>query len=105
MVRAVGKPNSLDRALALIGKKYNLLILDSMLENRGRRRFNQLLRDIPSINPRSLSMRLKELEQNRLISKSLVLGAPVKTEYVLTDKAEELRPVVSKLKSWVQKHP
>ena len=104
MVKRVESVNLLDKALSRIGKKYDLLILDVMAENKSRRRFNELLHDIPLANPRILSMRLKELERNGLISKSIVLGTPVKTEYVLTQKAEDLLPVLSKLKNWAQKY-
>lgn len=94
----------LQKALQLVGKKYALLIIDSLMRNRGKRRFNQILQDIPSSNPRILSIRLKELERSHLISKSLVLGTPVKTEYSLTDKAQELAEILESLKAWSQKH-
>lgn len=102
-MKAVEKANFLERALQLVGKKYNLLILDCLMQNKSKRRFNQLLGDIPSINPRILSMRLKELEKSGLVSKSLVLGTPVKTEYHLSDRAEELAGIIENLKSWAQK--
>ena len=104
MPKASEKVDFLENALHLVGKKYDLLIIDSLMRNKGKRRFNQLLNDIPSSNPRILSIRLKELERNHLVAKSLVLGTPVKTEYSLTEKAEELGEIVEKLKSWVQKH-
>ena len=103
MSKPVEKANFLEKALQAVGKKYDLLILDSLMQNKGKRRFNQLLSDIPSINPRILSMRLKDLEKNGLISKSLVLGTPVKTEYNLAEKAEELAGVIESLKQWAVK--
>ncbi|MDO8646922.1 MAG: helix-turn-helix domain-containing protein [Candidatus Diapherotrites archaeon] len=102
MAKTLEKANSLERALQLVGKKYNLLILDSLMQNRGKRRFNQLLSDVPTLNPRILSMRLKDLEKGGLLNKSLVLGTPVKTEYHLTDKAEKLENIIQNLKEWVQ---
>ena len=104
MVKAIEKTNSLEKAVKLVGKKYDLLILDALLQGRRKRRFNQLLKDIPAINPRILSMRLKELEKNGLVVKSIVLGTPVKTEYSLTEKAEELVEIIEKLKLWVERH-
>ena len=102
-LKTVENVGFLQKALLLVGKKYNLLILDSLLQNKSKRRFNQLLKDIPNINPRILSIRLKELEKSGLLSKSLVLGTPVKTEYHLSDKAEELAGIIENLKAWVQK--
>ncbi|MFA5357844.1 MAG: helix-turn-helix domain-containing protein [archaeon] len=104
MAKVMEKTNSLEKALKLIGKKYDLLILDALLQGRRKRRFNQLLKDIPNINPRILSMRLKELEKNNLVVKSIVLGTPVKTEYSLTEKAEELVEIIEKIKQWVDKN-
>jgi len=98
------KTNFLEKALKLVGKKFDLLIIDSLASNKGKRRFNQMLKDIPSSNPRMLSLRLKELERNGLVTKSLVLGTPVKTEYALTERAEELAEITSKLKLWAEKH-
>jgi len=103
-LKTVENPGFLQKALQLVGKKYNLLILDSLLQNKNKRRFNQLLNDIPSLNPRILSMRLKELEKSGLLSKSLVLGTPVKTEYSLSEKAEELAGIIESLKAWAQKN-
>jgi len=98
------KVNSLEKALLLVGKKFDFLIVDSIARNKNRARFNQLLSDLPSINPRILSMRLKAMEQNKLVEKHLIIGTPVKTEYSLTPKAEELLSIISELKKWAEKH-
>lgn len=103
MVKVVEKTNPLEKAVHLVGKKYDLLILDSLHSHNKRSGFNQVLKDIPSINPRILSMRLKSLEASKLISKNLILGTPVKTEYALTSKAEELVEIIEKLKNWALK--
>ena len=102
MHKVFEKENFLEKALLLVGKKYDLLIIDSFLQNRSKRRFNQLLDDIPGINPRILSMRLKELERNRLLTKNLVFGTPVRTIYHLTDKAESLEKLILELKDWAK---
>jgi DNA-binding HxlR family transcriptional regulator len=104
MSKIAEKINPLDKALKLVGKKHDLLILDSIYRNNKRSGFNQILKDIPSMNPRILSIRLKNFESNKLITKSLVLGTPVKTEYTLTPKAEELFEIIEKLKTWAEKH-
>lgn len=104
MVKPIEKTNPLNKALDLVGKKYDLLILDSMMRRNKRSGFNQLLKEIPKANPRILSMRLKDMESNKLITKNLILGTPVKTEYALTPKAEELVEIIEKLKTWAEKH-
>lgn len=90
----------LENALLIVGKKFDLQIVDSINKNGNKARFNQIARDIPSINPRILSMRLKDLEKNKLIEKHLILGTPVKTEYSLSKKALPLIEIINKLKIW-----
>jgi len=102
MIKTAEKTEPLEKALETVAKKHNLSILNCFLQNRGKRRFNQLLHDVPHANPRILSIRLKELEKAGLLNKSLVLGTPVKTEYHLTDKAEELSDIIERLKVWAQ---
>ena len=104
MGKTVEKTHPLEKALKLAGKKFDLLIVDSIASNKGRARFNHILRDVPSMNPRILSMRLKDLEKNGIVTKALVLGTPVKTEYALTEKAEPLVEIISLLKQWAEKH-
>ncbi|MEI7961710.1 MAG: helix-turn-helix domain-containing protein [archaeon] len=104
MSKVAEKINPLEKAMKLVGKKYDLLILDSLMKNNKRAGFNQLLKSVQSLNPRILSIRLKTLESNKLVTKNLVLGTPVKTEYALTAKAEELIEIIDKLKAWADKH-
>ncbi|NMA44595.1 MAG: helix-turn-helix transcriptional regulator [Candidatus Diapherotrites archaeon] len=99
-MRTVRETQPLDNALMIIGKKFDLQIIDSINKNGDKARFNQIKKDIPSINPRILSMRLKELERNKVIEKHLILGTPVKTEYSLTKKATPLIDIIDKLKNW-----
>ncbi len=96
------KINDLEVALGQMGKKFDLLIIKSISKNKGRIGFNQLLKDIPSLNPRTLSTRLKDLEQNKIITKALIIGTPVKTEYALTEKGKKLIPLIKQIEEWVK---
>jgi DNA-binding HxlR family transcriptional regulator len=96
------KVSDLEKALELVGKKYNLLIIDSILRHQNRAGFNQISSNISSINQVTLSTRLKELEQNNLVKKSLIMGTPVRTEYSLTTKAKKLTPIIKDLKKWAK---
>jgi len=64
--------------------------------------FNQILNDNVSINPRTLSTRLKDHEKNKIITKSLIIGTPVKTEYALTEKGKKLTPIIKLIEEWVK---
>jgi DNA-binding HxlR family transcriptional regulator len=92
----------LSKALSLVGQKFVLEIIDSIASNNNKTGFNSILKSIPEANPRIISIRLKSLEANKLVSKSIVLGYPIKTEYSLTPKALKLEEIISKLKDWVQ---
>ncbi len=94
------KMSNLEKSLCLIGKKFDLLIIDSIARHQNRAGFNQIASDISSINPRTLSVRLKELEKNGLVKKALIMGTPVRTEYSLTTKAKKLLPIIKQLKDW-----
>lgn len=47
-------------------------------------------------------MRLKDFEKNGLLSKSIILGTPVKTEYALTKKSKDLIEIIEKLDNWAK---
>jgi DNA-binding HxlR family transcriptional regulator len=96
------KINDLEIALNQIGKKFDLLIIKSLSKNKDRLGFNQLLKDTISLNPRTLSTRLKDLEANKIITKSLIMGTPVKTEYALTPKGKKLVPIIKQLEEWAK---
>ncbi|MCX6803498.1 MAG: helix-turn-helix domain-containing protein [Candidatus Diapherotrites archaeon] len=104
MGKNIEKTNSLEKALELVGKKHDLLILDALLKTNRRAGFNQILKAVPTLNPRMLSLRLKKMESDKLLTKALILGTPVKTEYALTPKSEELIEIIEKLKAWAEKH-
>jgi DNA-binding HxlR family transcriptional regulator len=96
------KINDLEIALDQIGKKFDLLIIKSLFKNKDRLGFNQILKDTIALNPRTLSTRLKDLEANKIITKSLIMGTPVKTEYALTPKGKKLVPIIKQLEEWAK---
>ena len=103
MSKMVEKINPLEKAVEVVGKKHDLLILDYINSKNKRAGFNQILKGVKGVNPRILSMRLKDFEKNKLVTKNIILGTPMKTEYTLTPKAEELIGIIEKLKEWVRK--
>ena len=89
----------LQKALNTIGGKWKLPILCSLLAN-GTSRYNQLLKNIRGISNTMLSKTLKELEDDGLVERSEYLEVPVRVEYDLTDKARQLRPILTDLIQW-----
>jgi len=80
----------------LIGKKWTLCILHELCKgNLTDKRFNELKKQLGSVTPKVLSLRLKEMEQEKLITKTVDSSSfPIKSEYSLTESGKELVEVV-----------
>ncbi|MCO7125323.1 helix-turn-helix transcriptional regulator [Sporolactobacillus shoreicorticis] len=94
-------PCPIERTIQTIGGKWTFLILRNMFQ--GENRFNQLQRNLDGISPRTLSLRLKELEQANIIIRNVFPETPPRVEYHLTEKGEELRPIFVTMKTWGNK--
>src|SRR5688572_7685519 len=60
----------------------------------GPRRFGELRKDIPPISARVLSARLKELQENGVVTRTVVDTSPPSVEYQLTELGKELLPAI-----------
>jgi len=87
------------RALAVIGDKYSLWLID-LLHQEGTMRFLELEKAMAQISPRTLSARLKHLEQHDIISRHQHPTIPPKVEYQLTDKGHALLPLLREVSRW-----
>lgn len=81
--------------LDIIGGKWKILILISVWE--GNKHFREIERSIPKISTKVLSKELKEMEINKLITRTVVNGFPVRTEYTPTPYSKTLRKVIKEL--------
>jgi len=86
----------IDNSLKIIGQKYALHIIRNLLLLK-QTKFGQFLRSIEGINSKTLSIRLRELEDCDLIKRTIIPGRPVHIEYSLTDKGMALEPILSQL--------
>lgn len=89
----------------LIGKRWTLCILHELYkENMCSKRFSELKHQLKDITPKTLSTRLKEMEQEGLILKNVdSTHFPVKCEYSLTESGKELVDIIQYLKKWGNK--
>ena len=85
---AAGRASSspLAEALASVGDRWTLLIVDALLD--GPRRFGDLQRELPGIAPNILTQRLRNLEAQGLVVAQPLLGAPA----ALRLRADRVRP-------------
>lgn len=86
----------IDHTFSLIGKRFTVHILRDMMMF-DKTRFNQLLDSVEDANPKTLSIRLKEMEQTGLISRSVYDETPIRVEYQLTEKGKQLRPILEQM--------
>ncbi|WCN36852.1 winged helix-turn-helix transcriptional regulator [Aneurinibacillus uraniidurans] len=88
----------IEKTMNIIGGKWTFIILRDLFY--GPRRFGELQRSLKGISPRTLSMRLKELENEEIISRAIYSEIPPHVEYSLTEKGKTLRPIFDAMKEW-----
>ena len=88
------------RAFDIIGRRWTGPILRALMS--GNTRFNELGRAIPGLSDRLLSERLKELESEGLVVRSVTPSTPVRIEYRLTDMGAALLPALVAVEQWAQ---
>lgn len=86
----------IDNTFKIIGKKFTVHILRNMTQ-LSQSRFNEFLDSIEGINPKTLSARLREMEKNGIIDRSVFPGTPVKIEYTITKKGKALKPILEQM--------
>jgi DNA-binding HxlR family transcriptional regulator len=94
-----------DRVLLdLLADKWTLLVLGSLCDHGGVRRFNAIKRDIPDISQRSLSFCLRRLERNGLVRRRIMEGRQIGVEYSFTALGLSLDRPVASLLQWTSEH-
>ena len=85
--------------LCRLGEKWSLLVLLS-LKNNGTMRFNDIYRSIGDISQRMLTVTLRSLEADGLVSRVIYAEIPPRVEYSLTKSGESLMPLLDNLVEW-----
>lgn len=92
------QPTPLEVALARVGDRWTLLVVEALLE--GPRRFGELLVSLTGIAPNILSQRLKHLEKENLIVSRPYSERPLRLVYELTAPGAELAGALRLLAQW-----
>ena len=92
------EPSPLEEALARVGDRWTLLIVEALLV--GPRRFNDLAEDLGGIAPNVLSQRLKALERDAVVVAHLYSKRPPRSTYELTAAGRELAGALRLLAHW-----
>ena len=84
--------------LSRIGDKWTVLVVSALAE--GPRRFNELRREIPSVSQRMLTLTLRNLERDGIVSRTVTPTIPPRVDYELTELGSSLQRPVNALAEW-----
>ena len=82
----------------VIGGKWTLLVIRDLAS--GPTRFCELERSLEGISPRTLSLRLKALEECGVLERRMYPEVPPRVEYALTDKGRALTPLIEDMRRY-----
>ncbi|TQF05828.1 helix-turn-helix transcriptional regulator [Kitasatospora acidiphila] len=85
-----------------VGSKWSIMVIVSAAA--GPIRFTELERKITGISRRMLTLTLRNLERDGLISRTVYPTAPPKVEYALTEVGIELNEYLAQLTTWAERH-
>ncbi len=88
-------------AMEIIGRRWTGAIIRSMLA--GASRYSEIVAAVPGLSDRLLSERLKELEAEGIVARSVTPSTPVRIDYRLTEKGRALASVVREVASWAER--
>jgi DNA-binding HxlR family transcriptional regulator len=89
------------KAVELIGRRWSGAVIQLLL--RGPARFAELRAAIPDVSDRMLSERLRELEEEGILARTVIPESPVRVEYALTSKGRALEPALGAIGKWAER--
>ena len=89
------------RAVELIGRRWSGAIIQLLLQRS--LRYAELRAAIPDITDRMLSERLRELEDEQIVARTVIPETPVRVEYSLTPKGRALAPALEAIGHWAER--
>jgi DNA-binding HxlR family transcriptional regulator len=86
------------RTADIVCGKWTLLLVRELSE--GRSRFCELERSLTGISPRTLSLRLRALEEEGIVERHTFPEVPPRVEYALTEKGQALLPIIDGMREY-----
>ncbi|MGI8558134.1 MAG: winged helix-turn-helix transcriptional regulator [Solirubrobacteraceae bacterium] len=86
------------RTAEIVCGKWTLLLVRDLAA--GRSRFCELERSLVGISPRTLSLRLRALEEEGIVERQTYPEVPPRVEYALTERGLALLPIVDSLRDY-----
>jgi DNA-binding HxlR family transcriptional regulator len=85
----------------IVCAKWTLLLIRDLAE--GHSRFCELERSLTGISPRTLSLRLRALEEEGIVERHTFGEVPPRVEYALTEKGRALLPIIEDMRAYGQR--
>jgi DNA-binding HxlR family transcriptional regulator len=86
------------RTADIVCGKWTLLLIRDLAE--GHTRFCELERSLSGISPRTLSLRLRALEEEGIVARQTYPEVPPRVEYALTEKGRALLPIIEDMREY-----
>ncbi|WP_223275646.1 winged helix-turn-helix transcriptional regulator [Paenibacillus elgii] len=87
-----------ETTLGVIGGKWKGVIIYHLLS--GTKRFNELRRIYPQVTHHTLTLQLRDLEREGIVTRKIYNQVPPKVEYSLTEFGRTLEPIILLMKEW-----
>jgi len=100
--RDLGECTMVSETLARIGDKWTVLVVELLCEGRGPVRFNEIRRAIHGISQRMLTLTLRSLERDGLVTRTVHPTVPPRVDYELTKLGRSLRVPLVAVAEWVR---
>jgi len=75
-----------------------------VLIKKGRNRFSEMVKTLPTISGRMLAKQLDELEEDGIITRKVFAEVPLRVEYFLTEYGNSLYPIINEMRKWGYRH-
>ncbi|WP_223066292.1 winged helix-turn-helix transcriptional regulator [Paenibacillus caui] len=95
-------PAAIIPLLEILEGKWTLLLLRDLFN--GIRRFGELRRSLHPISPKTLTERLRMLEEKGIVTRTIFSEVPLHVEYELTERGRRLQPIFSAMNEWAQEN-
>lgn len=92
----------IETVIQVLGGKWKPLILWHLLDSA--KRFNELEKLIPEVTQKMLAQHLRELENDRLVTRTIYPSVPPKVEYALSEYGKTMVPVLEVMCEWGETH-
>ena len=89
------------KAIELVGSRWTGAVLQVLMT--GPARFSTIGEAVGDISDRMLSERLQVLEREGIVSRTVLSGPPIRVEYALTDKGQELHASLAAVARWAER--